>query len=432
MKNWWCEIRGALDWAGRVGCATATVFALVGLVTSACAAVVNVTSVAALQTAINRAVAGDVLVLADGTYTNTTLTIPTAGITVRAATPGGVFLNGTTAITISGDGVGFSGFQFTSGSTPGIVVTVTANRVALSQLNFSGYSAQKYINLQGQYDEVAYCNFENKPVGAPAGNLVHIDPGAGVPNYARIHHCSFRNMPGPGGDNGNECIRIANGVQSASACRTIVEYCLFTNTGGGDSEAISVKSQENVLRYNTFRDNPNAMMVFRNGDNNVAYGNFFLSSGGIRVKEANNIFCYNNYFERAGLGGSMNAVTYLYVSPNLRNINFLHNTFVECGLIDLASGATQNTWANNLFQRPLARSSPARPRASRGQVTSTLARLGSRSLLVFAALTRVWSSTASATMDSARAVRRSRPRPPAIRRCSMCRASTTIPSCCST
>lgn len=340
----------------------AVALAVVGITTSAFAAVVNVASPAALQTAINRSASGDVLVLADGTYTNTTLTIATPGITVRSATPGGVYFNGTNAITISGDGVVLSGFQFTSGSIPGIVITVTANRVSLTQLNFNGYSAQKYVTLQGQYDEVAYCNFENKPVGAPAGNLVHIDPGAGVPNYARIHHCSFRNMPGPGGDNGNECIRIANGSQSLSACRTIVEYCLFTNTGGGDSEAISVKSQENVLRYNTFRDNPNAMMVFRNGDNNVAYGNFFLSSGGIRVKEANNVFCYNNYFERAGVGGTMNAVTYLYVSPNLRNVNFLHNTFVECGLIDLDTGATGNTWANNVFQKssgPIFTGSPA-------------------------------------------------------------------------
>lgn len=333
-----------LGWSAAFGAAIS--FAI-----TAPAAVVSVTSTAALQAAILRAAAGDVLVLADGTYRDTVLTIATAGITVRPATPGGVYLNGTNAITISGDGVTFSGFQFTSGSIPGVVITVTGNRVVLSQLNYNGYSAQKYVDLRGQYDEVAFCNFENKPVGAPAGNLVHIDPGAGVPNYARIHHCSFRNLPGPGGDNGNECIRIANGSQSASACRTVVEHCLFTNTGGGDSEAISVKSRENVLRYNTFRDNPNAMMVFRNGDDNVAYGNFFLSSGGIRVKEANNIFCHNNHFERAGVGGTMNAVTYVFVSPNLRNVNFLHNTFVDCGLIDLDSGATGNTWANNIFQK---------------------------------------------------------------------------------
>lgn len=124
------------------------------------------------------------------------------------------------------------------------------------------------------------------------------------------------------------------------------EYNYFEDTGLGDSEAISVKSRQNVLRWNTMNQNPWALMVFRNGDDHVVYGNFFSDSGGIRVKEAHNIFCYNNYLERAGIGGNKNAVTYDFVSPNLRNVNFSHNTFVESGLIALGNGATENTWAN--------------------------------------------------------------------------------------
>lgn len=331
----------------RLGLALLSLFSAA----TASAATYNVGSVSALQSTVNSAVAGDVIILADGTYLNSTLTIGTSNITVRSATPGGVFLNGTNAITLSGNYITFSGFQFTSGTITGNVITVSGNYNTLTQLNFNGYSAQKYIVLQGQYDEVAYCNFENKPVGAAAGNLIHIAPNGTVPNYAKIRYCSFRNMPGAGGDNGNECIRIANGAQSAFTCRTIVEFCHFENTGNGDSEAISVKCRENVLRYNTFTNNQNAMMVFRNGDNNVAYGNFFIGAGGIRVKEANNIYCYNNYFENSGVGGTMNAVSYVFVSPNLKNINFVHNTFVESGLIDLASGATTNTWANNIFKK---------------------------------------------------------------------------------
>jgi len=315
------------------------------------AAIINVSSISALQTACNNASPGDIIELANNTYLNSTINITTSYITVRAATPGGVFLNGTNSITISGNNVTFSGFQFTSGSIPGVVISVKGNYVILNQLNFNGYSAQKYINLQGQYDEVAYCNFENKPTSAPIGNLIHIAPNGIVPNYAKIRYCSFKNMNGAGGDNGNECIRIANGAQSTFVCRTIVEYCYFENTGNGDSEAISVKSRENTLRFNTFRNNQNAMMVFRNGDDNVAYGNYFIGAGGIRVKEANNIYCYNNYFENAGVGGITNAVTYDYVSPNLKNINFIHNTFVDCGLISLSSGATNNTWANNIFKK---------------------------------------------------------------------------------
>ncbi len=131
----------------------------------------------------------------------------------------------------------------------------------------------------------------------------------------------------------------------------MVEYCYFNNTGDGDSEAISVKCRENVIRFCTFTNNQNAMLVFRNGNDNIAYGNFFIGAGGIRVKEANNIYCYNNYFENSGVGGTMNAVTYVYISPNLKNINFIHNTFVECGLIDFDTGATANTWANNIFKK---------------------------------------------------------------------------------
>jgi hypothetical protein len=326
------------------------------LVISHChASEIHVSSITALQTAINGASAGDVIVLENGTYLNNTLSINTSNITVKAGTPGGVSLNGTNAIAISGNYVTFSGFQFTSGTIDGIVIVVSGNSVVLTQLNFRGYSAQKYINLQGQRDEVSFCNFEGKPTTAPQGNLIHIAPNGLVPNYARIRYCTFRNMPGTGGDNGNECIRIANGAQSTYICRTVVEYCYFENTGMGDSEAISVKSRENVLRNNTFRNNQDAMMVFRNGDNNIAYGNFFINAGGIRVKEANNVYCYNNYFENSGVGGSADAVTYVYYTANttnvLQNINFLYNTFVDCGDIDLDKGAINNTWANNIFTK---------------------------------------------------------------------------------
>ena len=57
---------------------------------------------------------------------------------------------------------------------------------------------------------------------------------------------------------------------------------------------------ENIIRYNTFVDQQNAMLSFRNGNYNVAYGNFFLFSGGIRIKEASHLAIYNNYFEYAG------------------------------------------------------------------------------------------------------------------------------------
>lgn len=320
------------------------------------AAIINVTSIAALQSAINSAVPGDEIVLTDGIYTGTiNITIPAGrnGITVRPATPGGAHLNGTVAVVIAGNHNTFSGFQFTAGSCANWPIEVQGSSNRVTQVNIDGYSSQKYINLRapGQSNVVSYCRFRNKPATAPAGNLIHVDSSPVVAGYHRIRFCAFQDMPGPGGDNGNECIRLSNGDQSTNVSRTVVEHCYFNNTWGGDSEVISVKSRENVLRFNTFTNNQNGMMVFRNGDNNVAHGNFFLGAGGIRVKEANNVFCYNNYFERSGVGGNNGCVAYIFISPNLRNIQFLHNTFVECALIDFDTGATGNTWANNIFRK---------------------------------------------------------------------------------
>lgn len=318
------------------------------------AATINVGSVSALQTAINNSNSGDVIILANGTYLNNTLNIGKNNITVKAASPGGVFLNGTNDININGNSVVFSGFQFTSGDIgSGIVIEVNGNNNKLTQLNFSGYFAQKYIRIVGgtQYNEISYCNIEKKPAAAASGCTIQINTSFTVPGYHKIRFCSFKDYYGLGGDFGNEPIRIGLSTENANKSRAIVEYCYFNNTGLGDSESVSIKCQENTIRFCTFTNQQNAMLVFRNGDNNVAYGNFFINAGGIRVKEANTIFCYNNYFEN-----SANAVTYNYdtsIYPVvLNNINFIHNTFYNCGNIDMGgTGATNNTWANNIFQK---------------------------------------------------------------------------------
>ena len=322
---------------------------------------ITVTSVAALQTEIDKqgTTAGDVFILANDTYTNNSLTISKNGITVKAATAGGVFLNGTNAITISGSNVTFSGFQFTSGDIgTGTVIEVTGSYNLITQLNFSNYFASKYIRIKdgSQYNEISYCNLEKKPAAAAIGCTIQISTSPTVPGYHKIRYCSFQNYFGLGGDYGNEPIRIGLSTENANKSKAIVEYCYFNNTGLGDSESVSIKCQENTIRFCTFTNQQNAMLVFRNGENNVAYGNFFINAGGIRLKEANNIYCYNNYFENSGVGSSADAVTYIYDTTTypvvLNNINFIHNTFYNCGTIDLGgTGATGNTWANNIFKK---------------------------------------------------------------------------------
>ena len=314
---------------------------------------ITVNNVAELQTAINKAVAGDVLILKNGTYLNNTLNISASNIIVKSASPGGVFLNGTNKITIGGDRVTFTGFQFTSGNIGlNSILEVSGNHNTLSHLNFKGYHAKKYIVIKAgsQYNNIVNCNIEQKPKDAEIGCTIQISTSPTVPGYHKIAYCSFLDFEGTGGDFGNEPIRIGLSTETLNKARTIVEFCYFNNTGLGDSESVSVKSQENIIRYCTFTNQQNAMLVFRNGNNNIAYSNFFIKAGGIRIKEADQVFCYNNYFEQAGIGSSSDAVTLDYVSPFLNKIHFYHNTFVQCGDIDLGGiGPQLNYWVNNLF-----------------------------------------------------------------------------------
>ena len=217
------------------------------------------------------------------------------------------------------------------------------------------------IQISGLNNTVSYCNFQNKPTDTSLskggdGDMLQIIPNASNPGNNVIRYCSFQHMPGGGGDWGNECIRIGDGAYSTMISRTVVEYCYFEDTGLGDSEAISVKSMENTLRYNTMNNNPNAMFCFRNGDNNVAYGNFFIKSGGIRCKQSNNVWIYNNYFEMAGTGWNSSlpgsgtrAIYFLTYAGYNNNYNVFHNTFYKCGESEIQPGMTNCTWANNAF-----------------------------------------------------------------------------------
>src|SRR6185436_6383547 len=77
----------------------------------------------------------------------------------------------------------------------------------------------------------------------------------------------------------------------------VLELNLFRETAG-DPETISIKSSDNVLRWNTLRSNPGEL-VLRHGNRNQVYGNYILGegnakAGGIRVCGSDHRI-FNNY-----------------------------------------------------------------------------------------------------------------------------------------
>ena len=269
--------------------------------------ILNVNNIPELQLAISSAKTGDTIILKDGIYSDDfSLTLKASGVKVQAQTLGGVKLTGGASFTIKSNGNTFSGFQFIGGSNVNPVEYAWGsfgNNNTITQCNFFNLMAKFYVYVAADryYNMISYCNFENKPANAPGGPTLKLATSIGGSHH-RVSYCTFQNFPGGGGDFGNEPIRLGGGefftTSFQPVMRAIVEYSYWKNTSLGDDESISIKSNENIIRYNVFENNPGGMVKFRMGDANIVHSNFFIKgSGGISIKEASNALIFNNYFD---------------------------------------------------------------------------------------------------------------------------------------
>jgi ribulose 1,5-bisphosphate synthetase/thiazole synthase len=98
------------------------------------AATITVTSLSALQTAINNAVAGDIIILANGTYTaSADITVSKQGtaaapITIQAASIGGAIIGGTNGFNIVSPAryIIIKGFKFTHSASQATMASGTS------------------------------------------------------------------------------------------------------------------------------------------------------------------------------------------------------------------------------------------------------------------------------------------------------------------
>ena len=134
-----------------------------------------------------------------------------------------------------------------------------------------------------------------------------------------IHHNHFVDIPEGNGYETLQLITEGNPWDPEPGhCGTLIEYNLFERCNG-EGEIISVKSNGNLLRRNTFRDCRGAL-VLRHGDDNVVSENFFWGegehrAGGVRLQGTdqvvvNNLFHSLNAF---GVGMMDGASDDLYV-----------------------------------------------------------------------------------------------------------------------
>ena len=319
---------------------------------NALAKTIEVSSQEAYDKAQSSAIANDVIIWLPGTYENIYLNINREKVTVKAKLLGKTIFTGNSRDYISGDGAILKGIQFLDGNSGDAdVIVLAGDRIRVEEVNIARYSCHKYLYMKRstQYNVLYKCNFE-KRLNDIDKNIISIGVSDKQPGFHKIQYCSFRNFDGTGFDLGVEPIRIGSSARSEFDSKTIVEYCYFTNCNG-DGELISNKSCKNIIRYNTFENNPLAEVVLRHGNDTYVYGNFFLKGkGGVRIKEGSNHYIFNNYFSE--LTGRSIAL-YTGKQNPAKNIYIMHNTFVNTAKLHLGGNKSvlpkKVVFENNLF-----------------------------------------------------------------------------------
>ncbi|SES44934.1 polysaccharide lyase 6 family protein [Lentzea albida] len=256
------------------------------------AAVVGVSSVSSLQAALDTARPGQRIVLADGVHaTNQPVKITKSGITVAAAhagrtvfTRGGLELGAVRDVTIEG---------FVFDGTSSMSVPPEAQATRITRNTYSGNKDGASLSVSADDVQVDHNTFQNR--NNEGVYLQITGPGSEIAKRTWIHHNYFYNHQFTGA-NGGESIRLGYSHKQSKSANAIVEHNLFEKADG-DAEAISVKSSDNIVRFNTIRDSK-GYIVLRHGNRTTVEGNLLFNSG-IRF-HGNDHKIFNNLVQNSG------------------------------------------------------------------------------------------------------------------------------------
>jgi poly(beta-D-mannuronate) lyase len=267
---------------------------------------ITVSSIAELQTAIEKAKRGDKIIVKDGVYTTTSdINIGCVGtkelpIIITAQDFG--------KVEIAGSG----GFNLISPSAYVVIRDFKFTHAASRAKSSSGSTFCRWTNnifetsgdgedllIAGNDNEIDHNTFQNK--NAMGRFLAIRGTGSQIAERLWIHHNYFRSQKDQGGKNGAETLQFGLSGYSLSSTNSIVEYNLFEDCAG-ENELISVKASAVILRYNTVRNCP-AQFTLRHGNKSQVYANYFYNTPGLRIFGDDHII-HSNYFENCN-----NAIT---------------------------------------------------------------------------------------------------------------------------
>ena len=319
----------------------------------------------AYQEAVKKSGPGDVIKLANGTWSDFEILFTGNGeegnpIRLTAETKGQVILSGQSNLRLAGSYLEVSGLIFKDGFTPTSEVISfrrnskdLANNSRVSEVVIDNYNQPErqevdfWVMMYGKnnrFDHNHLVGKRNKGVTM----AVRLNTEQSQQNHHRIDHNYF----GPRqilGSNGGETLRIGTSHYSRTDSFTIVENNYFDRCDG-ELEVISNKSGKNIFRNNVFYES-RGTLTMRHGNNNLVEGNVFFGNGadhtgGIRVINAGQTI-KNNYME--GLKGTRFGGAFVIMNgvPNspinrydqVKDAVIENNSLINSDNVQLAAGS---------------------------------------------------------------------------------------------
>ena len=274
----------------------------------------KVTNVDELQLALTEAEPGDQITIANGVYKDLAINFigngePDNPITLRAETPGKVFIEGKSYLKFAGTHLTVDGLYFRNGYAPtNSVITFRINKDSLAHHctvtntviedfnQLQRDTKDHWVEFWGTHNTLKHCYLAGKSNQGPTLR-VDIKGNESINNYHQIVHNHFGPRPRRGGPRG-ETIQIGDSFTSISPSYTNVSDNLFERCNG-EVEVISSKTNFNEFRNNVFYKSEGSL-VTRHGNYCTVDGNYFIGDdnnnvGGIRLIGTGH-WVTNNYF----------------------------------------------------------------------------------------------------------------------------------------
>ncbi|MFY0655016.1 MAG: polysaccharide lyase 6 family protein [Cyclobacteriaceae bacterium] len=291
----------------------------------------------ALQQAITDSNPGDEIVLEDGDFEGdvelNTKGMKDSPIVISARNKHKALIKNT--LTIKGDYIHLKGLRFAGEGA--LIIEGTGCRLTESYINDSQSKKWVRVLAGSKMIEIDHNVFENKTSNSKGKNsqlmqIIVLNQN----EQHHIHHNIFKDIP-EGGGNGFETLQLITKGNpwdpAPGKANMIIEDNLFVRCNG-EAEIISVKSNGNMIRGNTFRSSKGGL-VLRHGDDNVVNQNYFFGnnvkgSGGVRL-QGNGHIVTNNYFQALdnyAIGMMDGTPDSLYMP--VENIRIAFNSFINC------------------------------------------------------------------------------------------------------